>query len=216
MSHYDIICWTDYARGLVSGQEHSDMTRHLAECNRCRVTHALLATVAARLKADMQYQVPVDAVRNVRALFSANARPVRSVLQKLAGKLVFESFDQPQLAGVRSAAGKGTRHALYEAGEYSVDLRVESEQGSSRMSMVGQLAVRSQGPNTVDQVPVRLMSGRQLVAEAVSNQFGEFQLNYEPKRQLKLHIPLQNRGERIELQLGSLVPKRRRGPWRKN
>jgi hypothetical protein len=216
MSHYDIIYWTDYVRGLVRGQEHSDMTRHLAECNRCRLTHTLLATVAVRMQADMQYQVPADAVRNARALFSASARPVRSVLQKLAGKLVFESLAQPQLAGVRSAAVRGTRHALYEAGEYSVDVRVESEQGSGRMNMVGQLAVRSQAPNTLDQVPVRLMSGRQLVAEAVSNQFGEFQLNYEPKRQLKLHIPLQNRGERIELQLGSLVPKRRKGPGRKN
>jgi len=111
MSHYDIICWTDYARGLVSGQEHSDMTRHLAECNRCRVTHALLATVAARLKADMQYQVPVDAVRNVRALFSANARPVRSVLQKLAANWYWSLLTNPNWQG--SAQPPGRERAMH-------------------------------------------------------------------------------------------------------
>lgn len=216
MSHYDITRWTDYLRGLVDAQEHNEMTDHLAECTRCRGTHDLLDRVAVRMKADLQYEVPEYAVRNVRALFSANARPVRSTLQKLVANLVFDSFEQPQLLGVRSAAARGTRHTLYEAGEYSVDLHLQEEHGSTRMNMVGQLALRSHTFGSLDKVPVKLLSGRQVVAEAVSNEFGEFQLSYEPKRQLKLHIPLHNRGERIELQLGSLVPKSSRVSGRKH
>lgn len=215
MSHYDITRWTDYVRGLITGQEHAEMTLHREGCEACRATSNLLTSVVARVSADRQYQVPEYAVRDVRALFSTKAQPAKSVLQKLAAKLVFETFDQPVMAGVRAAGGTATRHALYEAGDYSVDLRVEEQQGTRQVNMVGQLALRSRATGVLDQVPIKLMSGRQLLAETVSNQFGEFQMNYEPRRPLKLHIPVSVRDELIELQLGALVPKRRKTAGRK-
>jgi len=212
VSHYDIIRWTDYVRGVLTSPEHREMTRHLGECSSCRSTHDLLARVASFAKADLQYEVPDYAVRNARALFASQARPKRSVLEKLVGALVLEAWEQPQLAGVRSSGAVGARHALYQAGEYSVDLRLEAQPGCQRTNMVGQLALRSATSVSVHNIPVKLMAGRQVLAEAVSNQFGEFQLSYEPKRQLKLQIPIHSRGEQIELQLGSLVPKKRRQP----
>jgi len=54
------------------------------------------------------------------------------------------------------------------------------------------------------------------VAEAVSNKFGEFQLSYDPRPQLKLHVPIHERSECIELQLGSLVPKAGKRSGRKS
>ena len=206
MSHYDITRWTDYVRGLVDAQEHSEMARHLSECNSCRATHDLLARFAVRMQADLQYEIPEPVIRNARAIFSTNAPAKRTLLQKLTGILVFDSFQQPALAAVRSGT-PGMRHALYEAGEYSVDIRLEEERGSTRMTMVGQLALRSHATDSFDGVPIMLMSGRKVVAEAVSNEFGEFQLSYDPRPQLKLHVPIHERRERIELQLGSLVPK---------
>jgi len=149
-----------------------------------------------------------------RAIFPANAPAKRTLLQKLTGSLVFDSFQQPALAGARSGT-PGMRHALYEAGDYSVDIRLEEERGSTRVNMVGQLALRSQATDSFDGVPIMLLSGRKVVAEAVSNEFGEFQLSYEPNPRLKLHVPIQKKKERIELQLGSLVPKPRKRSGRK-
>lgn len=209
VSHYDSTRWIDYVRGLVSAPEQHEMSAHLLECSSCREEHDLLTKLAVRMQADLQYQVPEYALRNVRALFAANAKANKTVLQKLVGHLVFDSLQQPAMAGARSNA-HGMRHALYEAGDYSVDLRLEEHPGSTRVNMVGQLAVRSQTVNSLDGIPVVLMSGREILAKAVSNKFGEFQLDYEPKRQLKLHVPIQQRRERIELQLGSLVPKARK------
>ena len=206
MSHYDITRWIDYLRGLVDVQEHSEMTRHLSECCSCQATHNLFARVAVRMQADLLYEIPEQVIRNARAIFPANAPAKRTLLQKLTGSLVFDSFQQPALAGARSGT-PGMRHALYEAGDYSVDIRLEEERGSTRVNMVGQLALRSQATDSFDGVPIMLLSGRKLVAEAISNQFGEFQLSYEPNPRLKLHVPIQKRKERIELQLGSLVPK---------
>jgi len=206
VSHYDITRWTDYVRGLVDAQEHSEMARHLSECNSCRATHDLLARFAVRMQADLQYEIPEYAIRNARTIFSTNAPPKRTLLQKLTGSLVFDSFQEPALAGARSRT-PGTRHALYQAGDYSVDIRLEEERGSTRVNMVGQLALRSHTTDSFDGVPIMLKSGRKVVAEAVSNKFGEFQLSYDPRPQLKLHVPIHERRECIELQLGSLVPK---------
>ena len=206
MSHYDITRWTDYLRGLVDARDRFEMTRHLSECDSCRATHDLFARAALRMQSDAQYVVPEYVMRKARAIFSANAPRKRSLLQKLTGNLVFDSFQQPALAGAR-AGTPGMRHALYEAGDYSVDIRLEEERGSTRVNMVGQLALRSHSPQAFGGVPVMLLSGRKVVAEAVSNEFGEFQLSYEQDSRLKLHVPIRDRKQCLELHLGSLVPK---------
>ncbi len=205
MSHYDLTRWIDYLRGLVDVQEHSEMTRHLSECSSCRATHDLFARVAVRMHSDLQYEIPENVIRNARAIFAANAPAKRTLLQRLTGSLVFDSFLQPALAGARTGT-PGMRHALYEAGDYSVDIRLEEERGSTRVNMVGQLALRSHTSDALDRVPVMLLSGRKVVAESVSNEFGEFQLSYEPNPRLKLHVPIEKSKQCIELYLGSLVP----------
>ena len=206
MSHYDLTRWIDYLRRLVNVQEHSEMTSHLSECSSCRATHDLFARFAARMQADLQFEVPEYAIRNARAIFRANAPAKRTLLQKLTASLVFDSFQQPALAGARTGT-PGMRHALYEAGDYSVDIRLEEERGSTRVNMVGQLALRSSTSNTLEGVPVMLFSGRKVLAQSVSNEFGEFQLSYAPSPRLKLHVPIHDRKQCLELHLGSLVPK---------
>lgn len=206
MSHYDVTRWIDYLRGLVDAQQHSEMTRHLSKCSSCQETHDLFARVAVRMQADLQYEIPDYVIRNARAIFGLNAPVRRTVLQKLTGSLVFDSFQQPALAGARIGT-PGMRHTLYEAGDYSVDIRLEEERGSTQVIMVGQLALRSPASELLERVPVLLMSGRRVLAEAISNEFGEFQLSYEPGPRLKLKVPILQRKQCIELQLGSMVPK---------
>src|SRR3974390_1784819 len=163
------------------------MTRHLSECSSCQATHNLFARVAARLQADLQYEIPEHVMRNARAIFPANAPAKRTLLQKLTGSLVFDSFQQPALAGVRSDI-PGMRHALYEAGDYSVDIRLEEERGSTRINMVGQLALRSQATDSFNGVSIMLLSGRKVVAEAASNEFGGFHMRSEQTPTLQVHV----------------------------
>lgn len=209
MNHYQITRWVDYVRGTVDAAEQREMSDHLLKCNACRDECDLLVRVAVKMQADRQYEVPEHALRNARALFALPGKPKKSVLRKVAGYLVFDSFLEPSLAGARSRV-QNVRHALYEANDYSVDIRLEEHTDSCRVNMVGQLAVRSQAESSLGGIPVVLMSGRQVLAEALSNEFGEFQLDYEPKRQLKLCVSIEERRERIELQLGSLMPKTRK------
>ena len=96
-----------------------------------------------------------------------------------------------------------TRQAMYRAGNYYLDLRMESEPETRRVSMVGQIANRRAPERSVANVPIVLTSDRDVVARAVSNEFGEFQLGYEPAKHLRLHVPISSSGN-IEVALNRL------------
>jgi hypothetical protein len=81
-----------------------------------------------------------------------------------------------------------SRQTLYEAGEYTVDLRQEHERGGARVTVVGQLASRKEPGRSLAGLPVVLSSGKTVLAKAVSNRFGEFQMEYAPARNLRLDI----------------------------
>jgi hypothetical protein len=101
--------------------------------------------------------------------------------------LVFDSFREPLPAGVRSQH-RVSRQTLYEAGDYAVDLRQEHERGGARVTMVGQVASRKEPGRALAGVAVVLSSGSSVLAKTVSNEFGEFQMEYPPARDLRLDI----------------------------
>jgi hypothetical protein len=50
------------------------------------------------------------------------------------------------------------------------------------------------------------MERESLVESTVCNQFGEFQMEYEPRRNLRLYVPLPEAGKRLEIPLSRLTP----------
>jgi hypothetical protein len=71
-----------------------------------------------------------------------------------------------------------------------VDLRIEPELQSSRAAVIGQITNHVTPDENMSNLPVSLRLGDELVAETVSNRFGEFQMEYEERAQLKLCIHL--------------------------
>ena len=71
-----------------------------------------------------------------------------------------------------------------------MDLRIEPELKSSRAAVIGQVTNHVRPEGDMSNIPVSLRSGNVLVAETVSNRFGEFQMEYEEQPQLKLCIHL--------------------------
>jgi hypothetical protein len=51
-------------------------------------------------------------------------------------------------------------------------------------------------------VPVILVAGNRELTRSISNTFGEFQLEYVPESDLRLLVPLQARGQELEVVLG--------------
>jgi hypothetical protein len=194
--------WIDRVRGNVPAPEKDAMDLHLAGCRRCRRARDLFGAVAEVARGEAAYSVPEGTLRSARAIFALQ-RPERvQILPRALARLVYDSFAEPLLVGIRSRQ-RVTRQAMYRAGDYYVDLRMESEPETSRVSVVGQIANRRDPERSVSHVPVILMSDEEVVARAVSNELGEFQLGYAPAKHLRLHVPVSGSGS-IEVALNRL------------
>jgi hypothetical protein len=204
MTHFSLEQWTDYVRGVADDPTRSAMTAHLdGGCPRCARAVDLLRRVAGVVAIEPQYQVPEHAVRCARAIFAVQ-RPQTMRLPRAALHLIYDSIREPLPAGIRSAE-RLARRVLYQAGNFFLDIRVEREPGSPRLSLVGQLAncdTPSQHPTGV---LVLLATGDNVIARAITNRFGEFELDYLPGPNLRLFLPLDAANARIELPLSRVT-----------
>lgn len=205
MKHYENWVWADFVRGLVEPAVRQLMEAHLsAGCARCAKTVDMLRAVATASQKEAQYAPPDYALRLARAIF-ATASPEKITLRRVLARLLFDSDLEPLPAGLR-AQDRVSRRALYEAGGYHVDIQLERQPTSDVVTLVGQLADRIQPETSTADVPVWLMERESLVESTVCNQFGEFQLEYEPRRNLRLFVPLPEAGKRLEIPLSRLTP----------
>jgi hypothetical protein len=198
--HFSDAEWIDRVRGMALAPEAMDL--HLAGCRRCRRARDLFGAVTEVARGEAAYEVPEGTLRSARAIFALRGPERVRILPRVLARLVFDSFAEPLLVGVRSRQ-RVTRQAMYRAGDYYVDLRMESEPETRHVSVVGQIANRRDPERSVAHVPIVLTSEEEVVARAVSNEFGEFQLGYAPAKHLRLHVPVSGSGK-IEVALNGL------------
>jgi hypothetical protein len=205
MKHVDIGHWADLVRGLACEKKRAEMERHLASgCHKCRRTVQILREAAALASADAGYEVPPYAVHSAKAIFALQRPEEVRLLPRIIGRLVYDSFKEPLPAGFR-ARHRLTRHALYEAADYLLDLRLEYQPGTTKVNLVGQIAHQKQPDRPTMNLPVYLLSGRKIVAQTLSNAFGEFQIEYEPEKHIRLYLqPHPVLRKNIEIPLGTL------------
>jgi hypothetical protein len=192
MTHYVMEQWVDFSRNLGDGEERARMHGHLAtgcgECTRLLAVTTKLVATCGQLNA---IEVPEYAMRMARAIFPLRMpeRPKRG--NRLPIELIFDSFLVPATAGLRSTWQVGWQ-GLYRTAECSVDLRIEPELKSPRAAVIGQITNHVQPTEAMSDLPVSLRAGKLVVAETLSNRFGEFQMEYEQQSQLKLCIHLRD------------------------
>jgi hypothetical protein len=210
MKHFGVEQWLDFVRGLAGTIDRVAMEQHLSQgCKDCSALVERLRRFVAAAAADARYQIPDWAVRSACDIFELQRPDKVLFLPRLVAKLVFDSFREPALAGVRSQE-EMTHQALYEAGDYCVDLRVEHERGADAVVLAGQIANRTQPEQRVSGIPVILMSGKEVLGRTVSNGSGEFQIECQAKKSLRLYVPLQQAGKRIEVPLKNLFDARKK------
>jgi hypothetical protein len=193
MSHYGILQWADYARGVASPAERSAIGEHLSSgCAECRAAAVFWGTLARVSGVMAQQQAPESAVKLARAI--CPAAPRRAF--RIPCELVFDSFLAPAPAGLRASWQVGWQ-ALYRAGDCSLDLRIEPDPLSSQAALIGQVSNHATPDSPMSDVPVSLKSGKRVVAETRSNRFGEFQMEYDQQSRLELCVLLEGGAKRI-------------------
>jgi hypothetical protein len=180
MSHYSSQQWIDYARNLASPQDSEAMANHLKSgCASCAKEKATWSKLAGFAKTEAEFEPPAHVVNMAKALMQAPKREKAGLRIREIAELVFDSLLTPQLAGVRSAAGVGSRQLLYRAGEVMIDVRFEASEESERFALTGQV-FRDQGSKVgMTRVPISLISGKNELARTSTNQFGEFYIEHE-------------------------------------
>ncbi len=174
MEHFSVEKWIDFVNLAVTNSEQQRMEKHLSlGCSSCQKTVSLWQRVRASAAAEGNYQPPESAVRIAKAAFAGAGLGSTATGASNKVKLLFDSFLQPMLAGVRSA-GAGTRQMLYRADPYQIDVQLEMKPGANRIVVTGQL-LNLGTPKVVatgTRVLVSNMHGD--VVHTVANQFGEF------------------------------------------
>src|SRR5437879_6904091 len=210
MNHFDISKWADFVRGLIEGSAQVAMKRHLASgCRKCRHTADLLRKLVTAARKDSQVQVADYAVRCARVFFLLQQPEKVQILPRIPTQLLYDSFREPLPAGLRTQQ-RLSRQYLYQAGDYTLALRLENERGTSRVALVGQIQNRKEPGKRLRGVPVLVASGKQVLAQAVSNSLGEFQLEYAPTKRLRLSVPVRQAGKHIEVPLSQPVGRKTR------
>jgi hypothetical protein len=214
--HYEIDQWVDFARGLAVEPQSSAMREHVAlGCSECAPLADFFTELNSVCRSMASSAVPDTVLRQAYRIFPVQlpSRPKRAF--RIPVELVFDSFVAPAPAGLRATWQVGWQ-GLYRAGDCSLDLRIEPELRSARAAVIGQISNHTLPEQRMSDVQVCLKSGRLVVAETRSNQFGEFQMEYEQQGRLHLCVYLEGGSKCIQVPLKRFTADRPAGTERLN
>jgi hypothetical protein len=191
VTHYSLEEWSDFARNQASALSATQMQRHLDEgCAACRRMFEVWRTVLELAGRETDVQVPESGARRAKAFYSI-ARPERADSLPLRfARLVFSSSAEPLREGVRSAEAS-TSHLLFEEGNYVIDLHMKPETERNLVSVAGQILDRAQSDRVHQNSIVTILRPDEELARTVTNEFGEFHLEFGPGDNLMLTVRLE-------------------------
>jgi hypothetical protein len=193
MEHFSEQTWADFARAVSAPEFSRDIQAHLlAGCPECVTSHKTWGKVSRMATDEAAYEPPENLVRLVKLGFGGRA--TAKAQKWTLATLIFDSFTQPLLHGVRSgttnAAGTSTVwQVVYEAEGLTVDLRVTHRAQSKMAHLVGQIFDKRTVRPLQENAIVELSKDRNITITASAvNAFGEFHIEFEPQDHLRLSI----------------------------
>jgi len=187
MRHLSIENLMNYVDGQGSDVEKSTEETHLAGCRECSELRQEFQLLVSQLREDSSFEPPASLIEWSKNLFQPVIQPTSGGLRKIIASLVFDTFDEPMLAGVRRV-GAPPRQLLFRAGDVDVDVKIESMEANDRITLVGQ--VLSSATKFFDNTPVKLESHGIVRYRTRTNGVGEFSFDEVPKDTYHLSVDL--------------------------
>src|ERR1700759_5366657 len=137
--HYDTKDWIDFARKTLAQEKIREMQAHLeTKCKACSEEARMWDWMRNFAASEAENEPPASAVRIAKAALTGRVvKKSRSVMRELA-QLVFDTYAQPQVAGIRSTAA-APRQLLYRAGPIMIDMRLQSGNDADHFALSGQV-----------------------------------------------------------------------------
>lgn len=200
MRHYSLEKWVDFARNVIGENEEVEMQIHLQTgCAQCSEELSMWQRLQQVARRESTYTPSSGAVRIVNAAFSNRPDGRLHRVKSEVASLLFDSFRSPLLAGVR-AAESASQQLLYGAGDYRIDVRIEPQMDSEKVVLIGQVLNAADPDERLSALPVNLLKGRKILAESVTSQFGEFQIECGLEESFRLTVQLPG-GREVSLHL---------------
>lgn len=175
----------EFVRESLPQIDAAAIREHLDECAECSQIAMLFRDVVHTGANEAAYEPPAGIVQMAKAYFGTEQNQLPQ--SKTAFELLFDSLAQPVVAGARTSVASA-RQLLYRVGTVYVDMRVDSQNNSERAALVGQMLDSAHPNHPVSGVPVVLFDGRKNVASTISNNNGEFHLEFHLKSNLRLSV----------------------------
>ncbi len=160
MNHFSLEDWADFANRVISEGRRASMERHLElGCTQCANVLARWQWMRKFAGEESLCCPPEDVVKLAKRAFRAH---VPSRKQNAVGRfaeLIFDSFRQPALQGVRNSR-MNTRHLIYEADDIVIDLQLEASAHANWISLVGQVLDSSNNGKGIQRVSVLILYGQ--------------------------------------------------------
>lgn len=121
------------------------------------------------------------------SLDSLLRRPTISRQMTRCAPLVFDSFLQPALAGIRSSPPM-CRQLRYEFDTLVADLSLERQRDSRHITLMGQVLDTAKGEPPVGGIPILVQGHSGLIGIARTNEWGEFHFEFESEPGIALEI----------------------------
>lgn len=193
-SHPSDDAWLDLAHEVCSPQTADALEQHLREgCDKCRAVYSIWKTALAAAGRDQAYEPPADSVRAVKSAFSLRRRLPFLDRVATAANLLYDSFREPLPAGFRGNAG-AARLLLHEAGNFRIDLRVETDPPEGPRWIAGHIVKSGKEPEYTSgsAVLIRDSSG-EVVAQTFADKAGEFQVRLPSGDEVTAYVEVPDR-----------------------
>jgi hypothetical protein len=186
--HFTEDDWTDFARGDGDLMHRARVAQHLeAGCAQCEQTLRLWSVLLSVAEQEASFRPPSAVIGERRPKPSLPARKGLGERIATGVALVFDSFRQPELAGVRTA-GASPRQLLYKAGRYTIRVQVEPGSAVDRLCIVGQILDEQDPAAALRDIAVRAMMGTRTLGRTHTNRMGEFHLEPDASEKFQLSV----------------------------
>jgi len=200
MRHFSLEKWTDFARDVVGQVEKNAMQNHLETgCKECAKVFGTWKRIHEAARRESAYSPPESVVRTVKGLGAIHGLGRVSRMKSPLPQLLFDSSRSPLPAGVRSQ-GSAAQQLLYGLNNYRIDLRIQPQEDSDKVAVVGQILDSSDPDRAIGILHVVLRKGKKIIAESVTNRYGEFHLECDLENCLQLHAGLPH-GQVVQIPL---------------
>jgi len=181
---------SEVALDLIEGRLPDDQNilwnQHLGLCMDCSAEVERWRDLWVGLKRSHLMNAPERSVKMAIAIASSPPRGIGAAVRSVVAAIVFDSFLDPALAGIRGVAA-ASRQMVMRAEDYDIHIKIWGE--PDHRQMLGQLLPRS-GGNFVASANLHLLRHGERLESATVDRTGEFHFKDLPEGDLSLQVDL--------------------------